>query len=540
MAAERLHHEDPSASCVKLRAYAEAIVIKACEKARLAVPKNLADGLETLKSRGRAPAEILRRLDELRVIGNRAAHPARAEDSPTATQAIKALGTAHAVGVWLATAHLGVAQNAAGRFVPPEPAASLQIFRDAIMQRDPEACFQVGTQLLRQENARRDKQLKEMKFATVNYSDVVEYFRRAVIAVPAARSQLALLMRDKIAAPNHAEEEQHMLDWAADAGDATANAELGRRYLHGVEGKTVDYAAALKHLEAAAAQDHVDALNALGKIHYEGLGVPRDPQRATDCVRRAAEAGYPIAQCNYGTLLAQSASSEEEYKRAVEWFRRSADGHCETAMYELWRLYRDGRGVAANIDEARRWLLAAAEADEPRAAFEMGQCYELGEGVPSNALKALRMYERVGRRNREEHADLATQAKAKMREMVYRIRRELKDPLLHWSEGEANDRLIIHLACDAEGVPIPDFSKRFAQKFWECGASEKPDAALRAMRELNPFAFRDMPSDSVMLRDYLANQKNQEVGSSDLAQQKHRKAGPNDPCPCGSGKKRKR
>lgn len=527
VSAERLHHEDPAASCVKLRAYAEAIVIKVCEKARLPVPKNFADGLETLKSRNRASGEILGWLDELRVIGNRAAHPARAEDSPTATQAIKALGAAHAAGAWLATTYLGVPQNNVNRFVPPEPAASLLIFRDAIMSRDPEACYQVAMQLLRQEHADRDEQLQKFKFARVNYGDAVDFFRKALFKVPAARSQLALLMRAQIAKPNYPEEEQHLLESAAEDGEAEANAELGRRYLHGVDGKTVDLAAALKHLEAAAAQDHPDALNALGKMHYEGLGVPHNPQRATACVRRAAEAGYPLAQCNYGMLLSQSANTEDEHGRAVEWLRRSAEGHCETAMYELWRAYRDGRGVEPNIDVARRWLLAGAEANEPRAAFEMGLAYELGEGVPSNALKALRMYQRVGTREQEEHKELAAQAKTKTREMVHRIRRELKDPQWHSDENESNDRLMVHLACDAVGDPIPDFSKRFAQEFTRGGAGFKPEMALKVMREINPFAFRDMPPDSVMLGTYLATQGT-------------RKAGPNDPCPCGSGKKRKK
>jgi hypothetical protein len=196
-------------------------------------------------------------------------------------------------------------------------------------------------------------------------------------------------------------------------------------------------------------------------------------------------------------------------------------------MYELWRVYRDGRGVEPNIEDARRWLLAGAEANEPRAAFEMGLAYELGEGVPSNALKALRMYERVVARELEQHKELAAKAKTKMREMVHRIRRELKDPKWHSDENESNDRILIHLACDAVGDPIPDFSKRFAQAITSDGTGHTPEKMLRVMRELNPSAFRDMPPDSVMLGTYLAKQGT-------------RKAGPNDPCPCGSGKKRKK
>ena len=527
VSAERLHHEDPAASCVKLRAYAEAIVIKVCEKARLPVPKNFADGLETLKSRNRASGEILGWLDELRVIGNRAAHPARAEDSPTATQAIKVLGAAHAVGAWLATAFLGVPQNDVNRFVPPEPAASLLIFRDAIMSRDPEACYQVAMQLLRQENARRDEQLKKFKFATVSYGDAVDFFRKALCKVAAARAQLALLMRAQIAKPSYPEEEQHLLESAAEDGEAEANAELGRRYLHGVDGKTVDLAAALKHLEAAAAQDHPDALNALGKMHYDGLGTPRDHQRATACIRRAAEAGYPLAQCNYGRLLRTSANTEQEQRSAFAWLRRAAEGHCAEAMYEIWRAYRDGDGVELNIEKARSWLLAGADANEPRAAFEMGLAYEFGDGVPSNALKALRMYQRVGIREQEGDKELVAQAKTKMRKMVHRIRRELKDPQRHSDENESNDRVMVHLSCDAVGDPIPDFSNRFAEAITGADISQTPETMLRVMRELNPAAFRDMPPDSVMLGGYLATQRT-------------RKAGPNDPCPCGSGKKRKK
>jgi TPR repeat protein len=69
---------------------------------------------------------------------------------------------------------------------------------------------------------------------------------------------------------------------------------LGRAYYSGIGGEP-DYAAARKHLEKAVADGIPDAAIYLGMIHYGGLGVQRDQQRAEKYFAVAAEAEYFFA-----------------------------------------------------------------------------------------------------------------------------------------------------------------------------------------------------------------------------------------------------
>lgn len=71
--AERLSAEDPGAAGVKLRVFAESVVLRVCESERLPPPRCLADGFKALQG-GQVSRDALRWLDDLRVYGNRPAH----------------------------------------------------------------------------------------------------------------------------------------------------------------------------------------------------------------------------------------------------------------------------------------------------------------------------------------------------------------------------------------------------------------------------------------------------------------------------------
>jgi TPR repeat protein len=476
--AERLSSEDPGAACVKLRVFAESVVQRVCALERLPHPSCLADGLNALGGR-RVSTDALRRLNDLRVLGNQAAHASR---SPSAAAAVRALGLAHAVGAWFAETYLGVLRGDVTRFVPPDPTASMHAFRDAVLGGDAEAQYQIAVVLVHRADEQCNKELQERGVTFLGpYHDAIDWLRKAQHEVPAARSMLAQLMWRNIERPQYPEEPVDLLESAAADGDPEAHATLGHARLLAEHGLTLDYEAARRHFEAAALEDHPVALNGLVKIHADGLGTPVDGRKALDYARRAAEAGYAIAQHNLALMMVtHEPPSPTRDDEIMMWFTKAADGGFPPAMHTLYRSYRDGNGAPADPEQSLKWRTAALEHNEPRTCYDMGLALEAGDGVTANTLAALRMFERALIHAPPELPGLTADAKAKMREMILRNRAEIRSNPASFSTDELNERILVELASDDEGDPLPDFRTALVQAF-VANANKTPAEMLLAV-----------------------------------------------------------
>ncbi|SHN58794.1 tetratricopeptide repeat protein [Erythrobacter sanguineus] len=80
-----------------------------------------------------------------------------------------------------------------------------------------------------------------------------------------------------------------------------------------VQGRNKDEKKALRHLESAAATEHVDALFLLGLLHVEGIGTRKNPGKGLEYLKQAAERGHVHATfsaadlVNRGAVIAASA-----------------------------------------------------------------------------------------------------------------------------------------------------------------------------------------------------------------------------------------
>ncbi len=100
----------------------------------------------------------------------------------------------------------------------------------------------------------------------------------------------------------------------ASAGGAETNAdepvllyEQGMNLLLGRNGAARDPQAAARCFERLARAGWAVAQNRLGELYEQGLGVPRDLDRAREWFRRAAEQGHPLARANLTRLQNQVA-----------------------------------------------------------------------------------------------------------------------------------------------------------------------------------------------------------------------------------------
>ena len=175
-------------------------------------------------------------------------------------------------------------------------------------------------------------------------------------------------------------------------------------------------------LQAAAAQNSIDAMYLLGQANLLGQGTNIDLSLAEMWFRRAAvkghlRSGVSLAQLlvrrpapDYvaaAELLAQAAGAgnavaqfelaklcqaglgvRRDHERAVVLFEQAADQGVVAAFENLGGIYADGLSTVVNSESARDWFLKAADIGSSNAMFYVGALAEVGqsEGAATAAL----------------------------------------------------------------------------------------------------------------------------------------------------------
>jgi uncharacterized protein len=166
--------------------------------------------------------------------------------------------------------------------------------------------------------------------------------------------------------------------------------QLGRAYL-----EAKNDSEAYKQFGRAVSLGSTAALNGVGSLYMNGLGVPRDYAEAQRWFEKGAAAGEPTAMYNIGALYRDGKGVPQDYAEARRWFEKAAAAGEPTAMEHIGRLYRDAKGVPQDYAEARRWFEKAAAAGDASAMNNIGILYYNGNGVPQDNAEARRWYEKA-------------------------------------------------------------------------------------------------------------------------------------------------
>ena len=130
-----------------------------------------------------------------------------------------------------------------------------------------------------------------------------------------------------------------------------------------------DYAAALAGFQALAAQGNPNAMNNLGLMYANGLGVPRDDAVAVKWYGQAAAVGHIDAINNLGGMYEMGYGVPQNYASAAEKYALAAKYGSSDAQYNLAALYESGKGVPNDALQAYIWYsLSAAQGDQDAAA----------------------------------------------------------------------------------------------------------------------------------------------------------------------------
>jgi uncharacterized protein len=233
----------------------------------------------------------------------------------------------------------------------------------------------------------------------VDYAEALKWYRRAAEGkAPAVYGRMGNLCQ---IVPALAGGREEMVRWrreGAELGDPLSQVDWGDALQRGEAGPKQPEAAqslfskALPQLrELAGAEDPV-AMDYLGWVLADGLGLPPDRTEAVTWFRKAAALGSALAMNNLGTAYYNGYGVDQDQTEAVRWFQKAAELGNALAMNNLGTAYDSGHGAPRDRVQAAKWYRKAAELGNVTAMNLLGHAYERGQGVPQDQNEAVKWY----------------------------------------------------------------------------------------------------------------------------------------------------
>lgn len=112
----------------------------------------------------------------------------------------------------------------------------------------------------------------------------------------------------------------------------------------------------------AADLGHPEAMTALGMLHHEGRGVEHDEARAAHWYRRGAGAGSAVGSFNLAVMLSGGSSLPPDLAQARSLYTQAAERGYAKAQYNLALLLAESTDGPADVEQAYKWLTLARDA----------------------------------------------------------------------------------------------------------------------------------------------------------------------------------
>ena len=182
----------------------------------------------------------------------------------------------------------------------------------------------------------------------------------------------------------------------ADRGNPKAQLDLGSMYLGGL-GVVKDPSKANDWFRKAAERGNIDAQRQLAAGYFTGrFGLPKDIDQAMSWYHRAAEHGDLPSITLLADFYLRGASVPRNIGEALHWYRKAADLGDVRSMNNLGSIYLSGDdGHAKDARLAFHWFSKAAEHGNGGAELALGDLYRQGEGVHMDKAQALAWYRKA-------------------------------------------------------------------------------------------------------------------------------------------------
>ena len=134
-------------------------------------------------------------------------------------------------------------------------------------------------------------------------------------------------------------------------------------------------------LRAGWSTEDSRALNNLGWMYLNGLGVKQDYTGAMFWLYQAANRGDSAAQNNLGWIYRNGLGVKQDSAMAIFWYRKAANQKSAVAQNNLGFMYRNGLGVKQDYDMAIFWYRKAAKQGLAGALSNLNACIAMGPGA---------------------------------------------------------------------------------------------------------------------------------------------------------------
>ncbi|MDE2092074.1 MAG: SEL1-like repeat protein [Gammaproteobacteria bacterium] len=181
---------------------------------------------------------------------------------------------------------------------------------------------------------------------------------------------------------------------AAQKGDRDAQFRLGARYFsRGIPGDADIW------LRRAAEQGHAEALNLLGVIYLNGIGVPPAPVRSMEYFTAAARQDLKEAHFNLAGLLFSGVVVDADEARAIKHLLRAAELRHRPALRTLGYLYACDTDNRQSQELATWCFSRAALLGDAHAEYALGMRHYHGQGTAVNREEGLHWIVRAATKN---------------------------------------------------------------------------------------------------------------------------------------------
>lgn len=152
---------------------------------------------------------------------------------------------------------------------------------------------------------------------------------------------------------------------------------------------------ALVLMRRAAEAGNPLAQHVLAVTYLAGMGVPRNVEEGLAWLNKSAAAGYAEAQFKLASLYMRGDVVPADEAKALDFALKAAEqGHGE-AQYNLATIYATGKGVPKDMTTAAEWFRKAAEGGHATAQSNLGVLYASGEAVEKNPAEALKWWRKA-------------------------------------------------------------------------------------------------------------------------------------------------
>ncbi len=189
-----------------------------------------------------------------------------------------------------------------------------------------------------------------------------EWFERAANAGDvASMAQLGQLLHNGQGIAKDYDKARDWFERAAAAGNVASQHQLGTIHYHGI-GTPKDVTKAIDFFTRSAQNGDVQSMLNLAHIFRTGAsGGQADPIKAREWYERAAAAGHSGAMNQLGVIFNDGLGVAKNAATARSWFERGVANGNTFAMWNLARLLNSGTGGAADYPRTAKLLLTAVK-----------------------------------------------------------------------------------------------------------------------------------------------------------------------------------